>query len=70
MSWSMLKELSANKGLILNHSKSHKSLLGIEELRLRQEIRENQDMIEKNIGIQPKVFSYPYGESNKKLKIL
>ena len=56
MSWSMLKELSVNNGLILNHSKSHKSLLGIEELQLRKEIKENQNMIEKNIGIQPKVF--------------
>ncbi len=68
MSWSMLKELSANNGLILNHSKSHKSLLEIEELQLREEIKENQDMIEKNIGVQPKVFSYPYGESNKKIE--
>ena len=65
MSWSMLKEVSNSDGLILNHSKSHESLVGMDILTLKKEIEQNQIEIEKKIGKQPKIFSYPYGESSK-----
>jgi len=65
MSWSMLKEVSNSNGLILNHSKSHESLVGMDILTLKKEIEQNQIEIEKKIGKQPKIFSYPYGESSK-----
>ena len=65
MSWSMLKEVSKSNGLILNHSKSHESLVGMDMLTLKKEIEQNQNEIEKKIGKQPKIFSYPYGESSK-----
>ena len=64
MSWEMLKEISKNSGLILNHSKSHKSLLEINNEELIEEVLENQKIIEKQLGVQPKIFSYPFGESN------
>ena len=64
MSWSMLKEVSNNDGLVLNHSKSHGSLVGMEIQSLKREIEQNQIEIEKKIGKQPKIFSYPYGESS------
>ena len=65
MSWSMLKEISNSNGLILNHSKSHESLVGMDIPTLKKEIEQNQIEIEKKIGKQPKIFSYPYGESSK-----
>ena len=65
MSWSMLKEVSNNNGLILNHSKSHESLVGMDLQILKKEIEQNQIEIEKKIGKQPKIFSYPYGESSR-----
>ena len=65
MSWSMLKEVSNSNGLILNHSKSHESLVGMDIQTLKKEIEQNQIEIEKKIGKQPKIFSYPYGESSK-----
>jgi len=65
MSWSMLKELSESNGLILNHSKSHESLIGIDIQTLKKEIEQNQIEIEKKVGEQPKIFSYPYGESSE-----
>ncbi len=68
MSWSMLKEVSNSNGLILNHSKGHDSLVGMELQKLKQEIELNQIEIEKNIGKQPKIFSYPYGESSKSIE--
>ena len=68
MSWSMLKEVSSNNGLILNHSKSHESLVGMDLQILKKEIEQNQIEIEKKIGTQPKIFSYPYGESSKSIE--
>ncbi|GIR25455.1 MAG: polysaccharide deacetylase [Alphaproteobacteria bacterium] len=68
MSWSMLKEVSESNGLILNHSKSHESLVGMDIQTLKKEIEQNQIEIEKNIGEQPKIFSYPYGESSKNIE--
>jgi len=68
MSWSMLEEVSESNGLILNHSKSHKSLLGMDVQTLKKEIEQNQIEIEKKIGEQPKIFSYPYGESSKSIE--
>ena len=65
MSWSMLKEVSNSNGLILNHSKSHESLVGMDMQTLKKEIEHNQIEIEKKIGKQPKIFSYPYGESSR-----
>ena len=68
MSWSMLKEVSSSNGLILNHSKSHESLIGMDVQTLKKEIEQNQIEIEKKIGTQPKIFSYPYGESSKSIE--
>ena len=43
----MLKEVSNSNGLILNHSKSHESLVGMELQKLKKEIELNQIEIEK-----------------------
>ncbi len=64
MSWEMLKILSENDGLILNHSSSHKSLLDMSYEEIKEDIKQNQIIIDKKLGIQPKIFSYPYGESS------
>ena len=42
MSWSMLKEVSNSNGLILNHSKSHESLVGMDIQTLKKEVEQNQ----------------------------
>ncbi len=68
MSWSMLKEISENNGLVLNHSKSHMSFLEINRSDLIKEVIENQEIIEKRLGVQPKIFSYPFGESNSDIE--
>ena len=68
MSWSMLKEVSSSNGLILNHSKSHESLVGMDIKTLKKEVEQNQIEIKKNVGEQPKFFSYPYGESSNSIE--
>ncbi len=70
MSWDMIKELSENKGEILNHTHSHPKLL---ELQIN-EVEEEFDLAEKKIiskiGRLQKVVSYPYGESNTQIQEL
>ena len=68
MSWSMLKDVSSSNGLILNHSKSHKSLVEMDIQTVKKEIKLNQVEIEKRIGKQPKIFSYPFGESSRSIE--
>ena len=68
MSWKMLKEISDNNGLILNHTKDHNSLLNISDEKIIYEIESNYYLIERNIGQQPNIFSYPYGESSTKVE--
>ncbi len=68
MSWRMLKDISENNGLILNHSTSHRSFLALTNEELEKEVIQNQKKINKNLGAQPKIFSYPYGESNIKIE--
>ena len=68
MSWSMLKEVSNSNGLILNHSKSHESIVGMDIQTIKKEVEQNQIEIEKKIGKQPKIFSYPYGESSRTIE--
>ncbi len=68
MSWEMLKEISDNNGLILNHTKDHNSLLNISDKKIINEIESNYSQIQRNIGKQPKIFSYPYGESSTKVE--
>ncbi len=68
MSWEMLKDITRNNGLVLNHSKSHKSLIELNYDEVKKDIIENQLKIEQNLGSQPKIFSYPYGESNLKIE--
>jgi Predicted xylanase/chitin deacetylase len=70
MSWSMLKEISKNNGLVLNHSKSHRSFLEINETEIVREVKENQKKLEDHLGVQLKIFSYPFGESNQNIEDL
>ena len=68
MSWKMLKEISENNGLILNHTKNHQSLLNMNEEKIKQNILKNQNLIENKLGSIPKILSYPFGESNIKIE--
>jgi len=64
MSWDMLREVSKNNGLVLNHTSSHKSLINLSFNSLKREVQEAQQIIEKEIGLQPMILSFPYGESD------
>ena len=70
MSWDMLKEISQNEGLVLNHTTDHESLLKLEDGEIEMNLKKNQMIIDKRLGPQPKILSYPYGESSIRIENL
>lgn len=68
MSWKMLKELSLNGGLILNHTVDHDSLLELSDEEIMSQVLNASKKINSNIGNQPNILSYPYGESSLRVE--
>ncbi len=64
MSWEMLREISQNNGLILNHTIDHESLLNLNESEIIYQVKGAQKKIEKELGATDLIFSYPFGESS------
>lgn len=68
MSWKMLKELSLNGGLILNHTVDHESLLELKDEEVISQVLNASKKINSKIGKQPNILSYPYGESSLRVE--
>lgn len=68
MSWEMLKELSLNGGLILNHTVNHDSLLELNNEEIISQVLNASKEINSKIGRQPNILSYPYGESSLRVE--
>ena len=47
VSWDMLKDMSENNGLILNHSTSHRSFLTLTTDELEKDVIQNQKKLKK-----------------------
>lgn len=62
MHWSELREILAD-GLVTigSHTVSHKSLPSLNESELQKEVGESKKILESNLGIPIKFFSYPWG---------
>lgn len=78
MSWQQLRELKKAGVEIANHSRSHlymvRRLAGEETpaylARLKDEIESAQQRLEEELGPQPKLFAYPYGEYSSEIEAL
>ena len=68
MSWEMLKELSLNRGLILNHTVNHESLIKLNDEEIVFQVSNASKMINSKLGKQPSILSYPYGESSLRVE--
>ncbi len=72
LSWSQLKEMSDRGFEIQNHTRSHRNLTVVGkgetyEQYLQaaiEEILDAEEVIERHIGMKPRYFAYPYGETN------
>ncbi|TAH35309.1 MAG: chitin deacetylase [Alphaproteobacteria bacterium] len=63
MNWDQLRELQKN-GLVTigNHTKSHAHMYAQSDLQNAQEIIGSQKRFADELGMEPKLFAYPYGE--------
>lgn len=67
MSWEQIKEAS-KYGEIGLHSYSHAKLQNFTKDELIQDTQKALDVLEKNTGIKPTTYVYPYGEYNESVK--
>lgn len=74
MDWNDLRVAMENRVEIGNHTHSHDFFLNQPEATryktFKQEIELCQQLIEKNLGVVPKVFSFPYGEFDSRMKAI
>lgn len=76
MSWEQLRELHSRGVTIANHSTDHSHLPRRQsgeswrewESRMRNNITAAQSELEEKVGIQNKLFAYPFGEYNNRLR--
>lgn len=72
--WEGLKMLSDEGIEIGNHSETHPYFLNLPEASryrtFRKELINSQQVIQARLGITPKVFAYPYGEYDNKMKTI
>jgi len=69
MNWEQIKEIEkSNLGYIGNHSHSHEYLVSFSFDYFKDDIQKSIKLFEKEIGYNPKIFSYPFGEYSLKQK--
>ena len=72
LSWKELADLAARGMEIGNHTASHDYFLNLPTQkrleRFKADIREAQEKIAANLGVEPRVFSYPFGEYDLQMK--
>jgi peptidoglycan/xylan/chitin deacetylase (PgdA/CDA1 family) len=64
LTWTQLRELVAAGVTIGNHGAEHDSVLAQSDTEIRENIKAAQLRIDAELGPQPKLFAYPYGEFN------
>ncbi len=63
MTWSQIKEIEKEEFVFLgNHSHSHEYLINYNFKEFKNDIDKSINYFNKNIGYNPKFFSYPFGE--------
>lgn len=68
LGWDALKKL-VDKGLLLgSHGRTHRDLTQCSDQELADEVAGSADEIEQHAGVRPKVFSYPFGKSDARVR--
>ena len=67
MTWDELKEVK-KYGEVELHSYSHPSLIKLSNEDIAKDTQKAIDIFEKNMGYKPKIYSYPFGEYDDRVK--
>ena len=69
MSWEMLREIQKHKGMVLNHTVDHISLVELSDRMIVDQVIKASNEIKLKLGTEnPKIVSYPYGESSERVE--
>jgi len=72
MSWSQMREMQEYKAEFINHSVMHKYLIHKDKKSITDEILKAQKRLQDELGSStnenPRLFSYPFGEHDKKIE--
>lgn len=64
MTWDQLRELKDQGVTIGNHTVTHPHMAMISEAQRKREMEDAQARYQKELGVTPKLFAYPYGEAS------
>lgn len=78
LSWDQIMEMQKSNGVFANHSINHPYMTRKEEgetkeawlLRMEEEVDTVERLLKEKLGVSPKMFAYPYGESNEAVRTL
>jgi peptidoglycan/xylan/chitin deacetylase (PgdA/CDA1 family) len=70
LTWDEIREMVAAGVSVGNHGTEHASLIDLDSAAMREDIEAAQQRIDAELGTQPKLFAYPYGEYNPEAKAL
>ena len=69
MSWEMLKDIQQYNGMVFNHTVDHLSLIELGDKMIIEQVTKASNEIKLKLGNEnPKIFSYPYGESSERVE--
>lgn len=68
MNWQQLRDLVDEGVSIAHHGASHKHYLEMSDAEILADINKANQRFEVELGFQPKIFAYPYGEYNDRIK--
>jgi peptidoglycan/xylan/chitin deacetylase (PgdA/CDA1 family) len=68
MTWDELRDLSARGTEVGSHTVTHPHLLQLDDAELRRELRQSRERIEEELGRACRYLSYPYGESDGRVR--
>ena len=70
MNWDQIREIEKEDfAFIGNHSHSHEYLVNFNFDAFKKDINESKNIFEKNLGYNPLIFSYPFGEYTLEQKL-
>ena len=64
MSWQQMRDIQGDTIQFYNHSSSHGYLLDLDQAQLADEIQHAQKRLQTVLGVEKKIFAYPYGEAS------
>ena len=69
MNWSEIKEIENSEfGFIGHHSHTHEYLIDFNYTEFVKDIETASEIFKKNLGYNPEIFSYPFGEYSNEMK--